>query len=42
MLTEMMAERDVLGKRLQVLHEVFDRASQQADRYGCNEKKKNS
>ena len=27
-LTEMMAERDVLGKRLQVLREVFDRASQ--------------
>ena len=36
-LTEMMAEREVLGKRVQVLREVFDRASQQADRYGRNE-----
>ena len=36
-LTEMMAERDVLGKRLQVLREVFDRASQSQDRYGRNE-----
>ncbi len=26
-LTEMMAEREVLGKRVQVLREVFDRAS---------------
>ena len=33
----MMAEREVLGKRVQVMREVFDRASQQADRYGRNE-----
>jgi len=36
-LTEMMAERDVLGKRIQVLREAFDRASQSQDRYGRNE-----
>ncbi len=36
-LTQMMAERDVLGKRLQVLREAFDRASQSQDRYGRNE-----
>ncbi len=36
-LTMMMAERDVLGKRLQVLREAFDRASQSQDRYGRNE-----
>lgn len=36
-LTQMMAERDVLGKRLQVLREAFDRASQSSDRYGRNE-----
>ena len=33
----MMAERDVLGKRLLVLREAFDRASQSQDRYGRNE-----
>ena len=36
-LTMMMAERDVLGKRLQVLREAFERASQSQDRYGRNE-----
>ena len=36
-LTMMMAERDVQGKRLQVLREAFDRASQSQDRYGRNE-----
>ena len=36
-LTAMMAERDVLGKRIQVLREAFDRASQSQDRYGRNE-----
>lgn len=36
-LTEMMAQRDVLGKRLSVLRDVFDRASQSQDRYGRNE-----
>ena len=36
-LTQMMADRDVLGKRLQVLREAFDRASQSQDRYGRNE-----
>ena len=36
-LTAMMAERDVLGKRIQVLRDAFDRASQSQDRYGRNE-----
>ena len=36
-LTQMMAEREVLGKRVQVLREAFDRASQSQDRYGRNE-----
>ena len=36
-LTAMMAERDVRGKRIQVLREAFDRASQSQDRYGRNE-----
>jgi len=36
-LTQMMAEREVLGKRVQVLREAFDRASQSSDRYGRNE-----
>ena len=36
-LTAMMAERDVLGKRIQVLRVAFDRASQSQDRYGRNE-----
>ncbi|MCR5130492.1 MAG: DIP1984 family protein [Prevotella sp.] len=33
-LTQMMAEREVLGKRIQVLREACDRASQAQDRYG--------
>ena len=33
----MMAARDVLGKRVQVLREAFDRASQSQDRYGRTE-----
>ncbi len=36
-LTEMMAARDVLGKRVQILREAFDRATQSQDRYGRNE-----
>ena len=36
-LTEMMAAREVLGKRVQILREAFDRATQSQDRYGRNE-----
>ncbi|MBO5562732.1 MAG: DIP1984 family protein [Bacteroidales bacterium] len=36
-LTSMMARREVLGKRVQVLREAFERASQSQDRYGRNE-----
>ncbi len=36
-LTEMMAQRDVLSKRLLVMRDVFERASQSPDRYGRNE-----
>ena len=36
-LTAMMARREVLGKRVQVLREAFERASQSQDRYGRNE-----
>ncbi len=36
-LTQLMAEREVLGKRIQVLREAFDRATQSQDRYGRNE-----
>lgn len=36
-LTAMMARREVLGKRVQVLREAFERASQPQDRYGRNE-----
>lgn len=35
--TEMMAAREVLGKRVQILREAFDRATQSQDRYGRNE-----
>lgn len=36
-LTEMMAAREVLGKRVQILRDAFDRATQSQDRYGRNE-----
>ena len=36
-LTQLMAEREVLGKRIQVMREAFDRATQSQDRYGRNE-----
>jgi ribosome-binding ATPase YchF (GTP1/OBG family) len=36
-LTQMMAERDVLAKRLSVLREVYQFASQTYDRYSRNE-----
>ncbi len=36
-LTAMMAERDMLAKRVQILREAFDRATKSQDRYGRNE-----
>jgi hypothetical protein len=36
-LTQLMAQREVMSKRIQVLRETFDRATQSQDRYGRNE-----
>ena len=36
-LTQLMAERDVLTKRVQVLREVFDQASSSSERYSRSE-----
>ena len=36
-LTQLMAERDVLTKRVQVLREVFNQASSSSERYSCSE-----
>ena len=36
-MTMLLAERDVLNKRITILRSAFDRASKPADRYSCNE-----
>jgi len=36
-LTQLLAERDVLSKRVQVLREVFNKASESSDRYSRSE-----
>ena len=36
-MTKLLAERDVLNKRIIILRNTFDRASKPVDRYSCNE-----
>ena len=36
-MTRLLAERDVLNKRITILRNTFDRASKPVDRYSCNE-----
>ena len=36
-MTKLLAERDVLNKRITILRNTFERASKPVDRYSCNE-----
>ena len=36
-MTKMLAERDVLNKRIGILRSTFNRAASYGDRYSCNE-----
>ena len=36
-MTKLLAERDVLNKRITILRSAFERASKPVDRYSCNE-----
>ena len=36
-MTKLLAERDILNKRITILRSAFERASKSVDRYSCNE-----
>jgi len=36
-MTKLLAERDILNKRITILRSAFERASKPVDRYSCNE-----